>query len=93
MNRKEVKNMITLTIVEQVKKGARVETKRSIKMIHSMDKARKMIPPIVAEMKSAEKEKREPKIRIDAVSYDTKSERTMLLELNSIKSIDNETEK
>lgn len=85
--------MITLTIVEQVKKGARVETKRSIKMVHSMDKARKMIPPIVAEMKSAEKEKREPKIRIDAVSYDTKSERTMLLELNAIKSIDNESEK
>ena len=85
--------MITLTIVEQVKKGARVETKRSIKMVHSMDKARKMIPSIVAEMKSAEKEKREPKIRIDAVSYDTKSERTMLLELNAIKSIDNESEK
>ena len=85
--------MITLTIVEQVKKGARVETKRSIKMVHSMDKARKMIPPIVAEMKSAEKEKREPKIRIDAVSYDTKSERTMLLELNAIRSIDNESDK
>lgn len=85
--------MITLTIVEQVKKGSRVETKRSIKLVHSMDKARKMIPPIVAEMKSAEKEKREPKIRIDAVSYDTKSERTMLLELNAIKSIDNESDK
>lgn len=57
-----------------------------------MDKARKAIPPIVAEMKSAEKEKREAKIRIDAVSYDTKSERTMLLELNAIRSIDNESE-
>ena len=52
-----------------------------------------MIPPIVAEMKSAEKQKREAKIRIDAVSYDTKSERTMLLELNAIRSIDNESDK
>lgn len=84
--------MITLTIVEQVKKGSRVESKRSIKLIHSMDKARKVIPPIVAEMNSAKKEKRDPKISIDAVSYDSKSERTMLLELNAIKSIDNETD-
>ena len=84
--------MITLTLVEQVKKKGIISQKRYIKFYHSTDKARKDIPPIVAEMKSAEKQKREAKIRIDAVSYDTKSERTMLLELNAIRSIDNESE-
>lgn len=84
--------MITLTIVERVKKGSRVESKRYIKLIHSMDKARKVIPPIVAEMQFAEALKREAKIKIDAVSYDTKSERTLLLELKAIRSIDNESE-
>ena len=82
--------MVTLTIVEQVKNGRRVEPKRSLKLFHSMDKAKKFIIPIVKEMKSAKKEKREPLIRIDGVSYDTKSEKTLLLELDAITSIENE---
>ena len=82
--------MITLTIVEQIKKGARVESKRYMKLYHSMDKARKEIVPIVKEMKQAKREKREPTIRIDGVSYDTKSERALLLELRAITSVDNE---
>ena len=82
--------MITLTIVEQVKNGRRVEPKRSLKLFHSMDKAKKFIIPVVKEMKIAKKEKREPFIRIDGVSYDTKSEKTLLLELDAITSIENE---
>lgn len=82
--------MITLTLVEQVKKGYRVETKRYMKLYHSMDKARKEIVPIVKEMKLAKREKRVPKIRIDGVSYDTRSERALLLELRVITSVDNE---
>lgn len=82
--------MITLTIVEQQKNGKRVEFKRYLKLFHSMDKAKKSIIPIVKEMKQAKKEKREAKIRIDGVSYDTKSEKTLLLELDAITSIDNE---
>ena len=82
--------MITLTIVEQVKSGKRVEYKRHLKLFHSMDKARKFISPVVKEMKLAKKEKREPTIRIDGVSYDTKSEKTLLLELDAIVSVENE---
>lgn len=55
-----------------------------------MDKAKKFIIPVVKEMKLAKKEEREPLIRIDGVSYDTKSEKTLLLELDAITSIENE---
>ena len=84
--------MITLTIVEQTKVKSRVEYKRYIKLFHSTDKAKKFIVPVVKEMKTAKSEKREPQIRIDGASYDTKSEKTLLLELDAIVSIDNEHE-
>ena len=84
--------MITLTIVERVKNKNVVNLKRHMKLFHSIDKARAEIKPIVQEMKLAKREKREPKIRIDGVSYDTKSEKTLLLELDAIVSVDNEHE-
>lgn len=86
--------MITLTIVEQVKDKATkmISPKRYMKMYHSTDKARQEIIPIVREMKIAKSQKRIPSIRIDAVSYDTKSEKTLLLELDAITSIENESE-
>lgn len=82
--------MITLTIVEQVKSGKTIRYKRSMKLYHSLDKARKEITPIVTEMKVAKAQKRDPTIRIDAVSYDTKSEKSLLLETKAITSIENE---
>ena len=82
--------MITLTIIEEVKTGKTISYKRKLKLFSSIDKARKEITPIVREMKSAKKEKREPKIRIIAVSYDTKSEKSLLLELDAITSVENE---
>lgn len=82
--------MITLTIVKQVKKGSVISTKRELKMFNSVDKARKEIAPIVREMKLAKKQKREPTIAIKAVSYDLKSEKTMLLETDAITSVENE---
>lgn len=84
--------MITLTIVEEVKSGKTISYKRKLKLYHSMDKARKEIVPIVKEMKVAKSQKRTPSIRIDAVSYDTKSEKMLLLETNAITSIDNESD-
>lgn len=84
--------MITLTLMEQVKSGKLVKTKRSMKLFHSMDEAKKFIVPVVKEMQLAKKEKRDPLKRIDGVSYDTKSEKTLLLELNAITSVDNEHE-
>lgn len=84
--------MITLTIVEQIKNGKRVEFKRHLELFHSIDKAKKYIIPVVKEMKIAKNEYREPKTRIDGVSYDTKSEKALLLELDAITSIDNEHE-
>lgn len=82
--------MITLTIVEEVTKGKVTNYKRRMKLLSSTDAARKEIVPIVKEMKLAKKQKREPKVRIDAVSYDTKSEKSLLLELHAIESIENE---
>ena len=86
--------MITLTIVEQVKdKNTKlVSPKKYMKMFHSTDKARQFIIPVVREMKLAKHQKRDPQIRIDAVSYDTKSEKTLLLELDAIISIENEAD-
>lgn len=61
-----------------------------MKLFSSTDMARKEIVPIVKEMKLAKRQKREPKVRIDAVSFDTKSEKSLLLELHAIESIENE---
>ena len=61
-----------------------------MKLFSSTDMARKEIVPIAKEMKLAKRQKREPKVRIDAVSYDTKSEKSLLLELHAIESIENE---
>lgn len=61
-----------------------------MKLFSSTDMARKEIVSIVKEMKLAKRQKREPKVRIDAVSYDTKSEKSLLLELHAIESIENE---
>lgn len=85
--------MITLTVQIQEKKTkpTRIVTVRKMELFHSMDKARARISTIVKEMRLAEKEKRTPKIEIIGVSYDNNSERTMLLEMGAIKSIDNES--
>ena len=90
--RKGGQRMITLTIVKQVKSGKVISYKREMLKFHSIDKARKEIVPIVREMKSAKSQKRTPTIKIDAVSYDTKSEKSLLLELHAITSIDNESD-
>lgn len=83
---------ITLTIIKKVTQGKAVNLKRELKIYHSMDKARKEIIPIVKEMKRAKRLHVEPDIRIDAVSYDTKSEKSLLLETRAIVSIDNEND-
>ena len=80
--------MITLSITERKKKGKNLETSRSMKLFHSTEEARKFIRPAVREMEAAKKEGREPKVKIEAVSYDTQGERTMLLELGAFESAD-----
>ncbi len=82
--------MITLTIIKKVKTGSIVTFKRELKLFRSMDKAREEITPIVEEMQHAKAQKRAPEVRIDAVSYDTKSEKNLLLETRAITSIENE---
>ena len=76
--------MITLTIVKEVRNGKIISYNKSMKLYKSMDKAKKDIIPIVKEMKLASSQKREPTIRISGVSYETKSEKTLLLELEAI---------
>lgn len=86
--------MITLSIAEKItdKKIKILKEIKYIKCFKSVDEARSFIKPIVIEMKRAKKEKRDPKIRIDAVSWDTPSEKTMLLEIDAITSIENESQ-
>lgn len=84
--------MITLTIIKEVKNGKTISYERSLKKFHSIDKAKQEIVPIVKEMKVAIAQKRTPSVKIDAVSYDTKSEKSLLLELDAITSIENEDE-
>ena len=84
--------MITITLVEQHKTAKTITYSRKMKLFHSIDSAKKFIIPVVKEMKLAKKEKREPEQRIDAVSFDDKSEKTLLLELGAIVSIENESD-
>ena len=82
--------MIRLTIVERKETKTGVEIKRTLKVFNSKDKAEKVIKPIASEVQAAKREKRQPKIYIDAVSYDDNSEKALLLNLHAIESIDNE---
>lgn len=84
--------MITLTIEKQVKKGSIIKYERELKVFNSVDKCRKEVIPIVAEMKQAKKAKRPAKIAIRGVSYDYDSEKSMLLETKAIVTTKNESE-
>ena len=82
--------MITATIREtKVVRGIATE-KKYIKCYHSLDVARKELRPIAKEMEVARQLKREPKISIVAVSYDSKSEKNLLLEMRAIITTENE---
>lgn len=75
--------MITATIQEtKVVKGV-TTINRSIKLYQSMDKARKELAPIAREMLLCEKQGKKPKTIIDGVSYDTDSERRLLIEIGA----------
>lgn len=76
--------MITLTIAELKKDGKVLKFQRTIKMFKSKDKAEKFIVPIVEEMQQAKKQKKDPRKSIVAVSYDTNSEKKLLVELGAI---------
>lgn len=82
--------MISITLVETKIVKNKPVMNRKIVFYHSLDKARKEIPVYVKEMRLAKKEKRTPKYLIDGVSYDTTSEKTMLMEMRAIVSVDNE---
>lgn len=76
--------MITLTIAEMKKDGKTLKFQRTIKMFKSKDKAQKFIVPVVEEMRQAKHQKRDPKKNIVAVSYDTNSEKKLLIELGAL---------
>lgn len=84
--------MITCTlIIEKSTKGTKLkEYKKEIRIFHSVDKARKTLTPIIAEMRKAKEENRRPKKQVYAVSYDSDYERELLLSMHAIESIDNE---
>ena len=82
--------MITLTIIERVNKNGKVTEKRSLKLLHSLDKARKFIQPIAKDMQVARANKQVPQTEIVAVSYDEPSEKEMLLSLRAIITTENE---
>lgn len=80
--------MITLSVTSRKKKGKAFEESRDIKTYRSMEEARKQIRVIVREMNAAKRENRPPVTRIDAVSFDTEGERSMLIELGAFESVD-----
>ena len=82
--------MITLTIIERTSKNGKSIEKRSLKMLHSIDKAKKFIQPIVKEMEVVRANKQVPQTEIVAVSYDETSEKEMLLSLRAIITTENE---
>lgn len=85
--------MITLTINAQVKnKNKVVSYKRFLKMFRSMDEARSYIKPIVSEMRIARANHVQPKEEIVACSYDVEEEKTMLLRLGALTSVENESD-
>lgn len=83
--------MITLTIVERTKnKNGQLIEKRSLKMLHSIDKAKKFIQPIAKDMEVARVNNTKPATEIVAVSYDDDTEKTLLLNLRAIITTENE---
>lgn len=82
--------MITLTIIERTNKNGKWSEKRSLKMLHSMDKAKKFIQPIAKEMEVARETKSVPASEIVAVSYDEPAEKDLLLSLKAIITTENE---
>ena len=72
--------MITATIVEK-KSG---KEQRTMRVFNSGEKARQELKPIVHEMRVAKSKKVEPKTYIDGLSYDTKSEKMLLVEIGAL---------
>ena len=82
--------MITLTIVKRSNvKGVKKET-QSLEMFKDTDKARKFILPIAKEMDVCRQTNQIPSTEIIAVSYDTDSEKSMLLATRAIITTENE---
>lgn len=82
--------MITATIKETKKVKGVITEKRTIICYHSIDKARSELRPIGKDMAVCRKLGKIPTREVVAVSYDTKSEKSLLLELKVITSIENE---
>lgn len=83
--------MITATIQERkVVKGV-ATIKRNIRVYKSMDKAKKELSPIAREMREYEDKRNRGlkvsplKYEIDGVSYDTESEKKLLIEIGAFK--------
>lgn len=91
--------MITATIKE-TKKVKGVTTERTyIKCYHSLDKVRNELAPIARAMEAARQKAKktntpyvDPPTSIKAVSFDTKSEKNLLLEMRAIVTTENEEE-
>ena len=78
--------MITINVIErhQNTKTKIISEKQKIYLFNSTDKARKFLSPVVSEMKSAKLNHREPLTYINGVSFDTKSEKSLLVEMGAI---------
>ena len=78
--------MITLNVIEKKinPKTKLMSQSKKFYLFNSIDKARKFLQPIVSEMKIAKRMNREPKTFIEGVSYDTKSEKTFLVEIGAV---------
>ena len=77
--------MIGLSLITRTKQKGTILVKKFTKLYKSVDQARPYINEVVAEMKKAEADKRDPSAEITGISYETDSERLALVELGAIK--------
>lgn len=77
--------MIGLSLITRTKQKGTILVKKFTKLYKSVDQARPFILEVVAEMKKAKADKRDPSAEITGVSYETDSERLALVELGAIK--------
>lgn len=82
--------MITATILTHAKSKTLPAESKVMHLYRSMDKAKKELAPIAEKQMECRKRGVQPPQEILDVSYDTEAEKSLLLEMRAILSIDNE---
>ena len=82
--------MITATIITHAKSKTAPAEHKEMRLYRSMDKAKKELAPIAEKQLECRKRGVKPPQEILDVSYDTEAEKSLLLEMRAILSVENE---